>query len=180
MATTKCISANAQKFSGNTATIVQGGAVPTTTEINSVTIRSLSNRKLENHVYQAVSANSSGNLGTIKAYPAGTFGYQADNTKFIMKVAGKYISGVATDIFLGGAKHINMRPFNKIQTTHTSFLTLATWSSNRDGQPTYTLTKSDQTPDFLADDACVDVGELTYRTGKPLPVQDSYQVKYSN
>lgn len=178
MAITTCISGNSVKTRGNAATIVQAGT-PGSTENSNLSLRTLSQNKLYNHVYAAVSANSSGNLGTIKPYSAGSFAYQARG-QYIMKMSGKYISGVATNIMLGGANFVNQRPFNKQTTQRTSFLYSMTWTASRNGQPVYTSTTNNHTLDLLTDDATLDIAEFAYRTGKPLPTQADYQTKYSN
>lgn len=177
MATTKCINANPTKNNG-AATLAQGGNV--TSSINNLSLITLGHKKQEvgSYVVRAVSAASSGNLGTIKPYSAGVFS-SFEKGSYIMKIAGTKISQVANTTMASGANYIKIRPFNKIQTTHTGFLTTFSWNSTRDGQPVYTLTQSAQAPDFLADHATT-LSELTYRTGKPLPTQADYDVSYSH
>jgi hypothetical protein len=179
MATTKCINANAQKTKGNTSTIVMAGAVTDTAHINNLTVRTLSQNNLFNTVKEAVSANSSGNLGTIRPLNAGTFGYFARN-KYVIRMVSSSISGVATTVLLGGTNKVQARNWNKIQTYRTSFLSALTWTANADGQPTYSATTTTSSLDFLADNATLNVGEFVYRTGKPLPLQADYQTPYSN
>ncbi len=180
MATTKCISGNIQKLKGNAATIAQAGTVGSTenTGLSLITLAH-NNREVGSVVFQAVSAASSGNLGTIRPYTAGTFGYMARG-EYVGKVIGKKISGVANLINVSGANYVSKKTFNSIQTTHTGFLTALTWSSNRDGQPTYSLTQSAQAPDFNADKEITTLGNLVYRTGKPLPTQAAYPSKNSD
>jgi len=179
MATTKCISGNVQK--NNAATIAQGGNVGNTAVNNSITLRTLAhkNQQVGSYVYQAVSAASSGNLGTIKPYTAGVFS-SFEKGQYIMKIGGNKISQVATTTMKGGANYIKNRPFNKMQVTHTGFLTTFQWNSSRDGQPVYTLTQSAQAPDFGVDKETTTLGQLAYRTGKPLPVQGDYTTPNSN
>ncbi len=178
MATTKCINANAQKLSGDAATIAAAGNVSGKNSNKSLISLNVGSEQYGSSVKLAVSANSSGNLGTIKPYGAGVF-QSLEKGQYIMMVAGTKISQVATNQFRGGANWMRQRPFNKIQVTHTGFLTALTWSSNRDGQPTYTLTQSAQAPDFGVDKETTTLGQLAYRTGKPIPVQGDYSTPTS-
>lgn len=179
MGITTCISGNSVKKYGNSATIVNAGNVTSTPENSSLTLTRLSQNKLSPFVRVAVSANSSGNLGTIKPYSAGSFAYQARG-KYIMKIVGKEISGVASNVMLGGAAQIANRPWNKQTVQRTSFLYSLTWTASRNGQPVYTSTVNNRTNDFGADHATYDLGEFTFRTGKPLPSQNDYTTSYSN
>lgn len=178
MATTKCINANAQKLSGDAATIAAAGNVSGKNSNKSLIELNTGSEQYGSTVMLAVSTESSGNLGTIKPYGAGVF-QSFEKGQYIMKIAGNKISQVATTLFNGGANWMRQRPFNKIQVTHTGFLTSLSWSSNRDGQPTYTLTQSAQAPDFGADHETTTLGSLVYRTGKPIPVQEAYDTPSS-
>lgn len=178
MATTTCISGNVQKLSGDAATIAAAGNVSGKNSNKSLIALNTGPEMYGSTVKEAVSAASSGNLGTIRPYNAGVF-QSFEKGQYIMKIAGNKISQVATTLFKGGANWMRQRPFNKIQVTHTGFLTELSWSSNRDGQPTYTLTQSAQAPDFGADHETTTLGSLVYRTGKPIPVQDSYDTPTS-
>lgn len=179
MAVTTCVSANAVKRNGNAATMVNVGT-PGDPVNSNITLRTLAvNGPKITHVQRAVSAASSGNLGTIRPYTAGTFAYMQRN-QYIMQLSGKYISGVATNIFLGGSNKVNQRAWNKQTTQHTSYLYSLTWTASRNGQPVYTKTVNNQTDTFGADEATLDIGELVYRSGKPLPIQADYPTKTSN
>lgn len=178
MAVTKCISGNTTKNTGN-ATIAQAGAIPTGGKNSDLSLINLTKRNKEaTRVIVAVSAAQSGNLGTIKPYVAGTFSY-FDKRSFIMKVAGLSISGVSTNTLKGG-NYVKQKSKNSIQTTHTGFLSGISWTANNDGQPTYTLTQAARNPDFRADDEVTTLGNLCYRTGKPLPVNGAYTTPYSH
>lgn len=178
MATTKCISGNVQKKSGDAATIAAAGNVSGKNTNKSLISLNVGSEQYGSTVKLAVSTESSGNIGTIKPYGAGVF-QSYEKGQYIMKIAGNKISQVATNQFRGGANWMRQRPFNKIQSTHTGFLTALSWSSNRDGGPTYTLTQSAQFPDFGIDKETTTLGQLAYRTGKPIPVQGDYSTPTS-
>ncbi len=178
MATTKCITGNVQKLSGDAATIAAAGAASGKNTSKTLISLNVGSEQYGSTVMLAVSTESSGNLGTIKPYGDGVFQSWEDGS-YIMKIAGTKISQVATNQFRGGANWMRQRPFNKIQVIHTGFLTAVSWSSNRDGQPTYTLTQSAQAPDFGVDRETTTLGQLAYRTGKPIPVQGDYSTPTS-
>ena len=182
MAQTKCISANATKNNG-AATIAQAGNVPSsnglTNDLSMAELKSVNQSKYGSAVYKAVSAASSGNVGTGLSYSAGTFSSFQKN-QYIMMVAGTHISGAATDRFKSPANRVNNRPFNLIKTTHTVYVTAMTWTGGRDGGPTYSFTKTASAPDFGVDHETTTLGEFVYRTGKPLPTQADYPTPYSN
>ena len=181
MATTTCISANPVKKRGNTATIVQANSASTNTKLTNVAVSTLARNNKTIRTYQAVSAVDSGHLGTIRPYTAGTFGYFARG-QYIGPIIGRYVSGVASTIFMGGANRVNQRPRNPIRTRKTAFLYSMTWTANRAGQPTYSTTVNTQNLDFNADYGYVNttgVGIFVERTGKPVPVHGTYPQVYS-
>lgn len=177
MAVTTCI---AGAKNNNLSVIAQAGAVTDTQHTSSVTMNTLTLpvKIVGSKVYEAVSAASSGNLGTIRPYTAGVFS-SFEKGQYIMKVGGNKISQVATTLLRSTANLIPHTSINFIKTTHTGFLTALAWSSNRDGDVTYTLTQSAQVPDFGTDDEVTTLGNLVYRTGKPLPVQAAYSTPNS-
>lgn len=95
----------------------------------------------------------------------GTFGTMTASS-FIIRRVTTQIAGLAnTAIRSGGSDNGQRRSIHSITTMKTTFLSTLRWQANRDGQPTYTLTKSNQDLDFGTDDAAVYTnsvpGELT-------------------
>lgn len=171
MASTKCINANAQLL--NHATIAQAGAVATGGLTGSVALSTLKKMSAENpKVYKAVSAASSGNIGTGLAYGSGTFASFQKN-QYVMMVAGRHISGVSTTRFMSPVSRINVRADNRTTTVHTSYLTGFSWSG-----ATFTFTKTASNPSYGTDNGLLNA-QIVYRTGKPLPVQANLTVPYS-
>ncbi len=158
----------------NHSTIVQGGNT-TDSHTNSVTMNTLTLpvKVVGTRVYEAVSAASSGNLGTIRPYNAGIFS-SFEKGQYIMRVGGNKISQVATTILRNTGNVIPHKSQNFIKTTHTGFLSQLAWNSSRDGDVVYTLTQSAQAPDFGDDHEVTTMGALVYKTSKPVPVQATY------
>ncbi len=183
MAQTKCISGNVYKLNG-AMTIAQAGAIPSTDatkqDLSIAELTTNNNLKAQygSKVVRAVSAVSSGNLGTIMPIAGGTFAY-LNRSQFISQVAGRYINGVATTLFQSPSTKISQRPDNRLGAVHTAFLTVLTWTANPGGLPTYTKTISSQAPNFGTDHALSVPAEFAYRTGKPTVVQADYIVPYS-
>ncbi len=177
MAVTTCIAGGKNN---NLSIIAQAGAVANTQHTANVSMNTLNLpvKSVGSHVTQAVSAASSGNLGTIKPYSAGVFS-SFEKNQYIMKIGGRKISQVPTTIMQSGANYMRQVPVNYIRTTHTGFLTGLAWASTRDGDVVYTLTQSAQALDFREDKEVTTLGNLVYKIDKPVPVQEAYRAKTS-
>lgn len=124
-----------------------------------------------------------------KALTAGTLAYQPDRSFVMMKVS-ETLSGVANTVLLTGSSWPGYRrKAPNLTNVRTTFLSGLTWSNSTD-LPTYTFTKVDRNQvfwgisqngtSFVADDSVTAVtngkflGELTYRDGSFLPINDEY------
>ena len=177
MPQTKCISGNATKNNG--AVIAQVGNVATnglTNDVSMAELKSVNQSKYGSAVYKAVSAASSGNIGTALAYSSGPFS-SFNKNQYIMMIAGTHIAGAATTRFRSPSNQMAQRTYNKTGRTnvHTVYLTAFSFSGN---VPTYTVTA--RAPDFREDTETTTLGSLIYRTGKPLPTTTDYGTQNSH
>jgi hypothetical protein len=181
MAQTRCISANGIKNTGS-ATIAAAGNIPTSdTKLQDFSLSELNtvNKSVYgSHVYQAVSAVSSGNLGTIAPVTGSPFAHFS-KTQFIMQVAGRYLNNAATTFFQSPSNKMQQRAWNKVKTTKTVYLTALSWTGGNDGLPTYAMTKSANTLNYGDDHETTTIGEFTIRTGAPTPTSFDYTTPYS-
>lgn len=102
--------------------------------------------------------------------------------KYVMKKVTTELAGLTkTTLRSGGADFGQRRPIHFIESIRTTFLHSWTWTSNSEGHPTYTGVKTTTLNNFGTDDAArpsrLVPGELVYKTGRPLPVQDDYKPK---
>ena len=99
------------------------------------------------------------------AEDGGTFGTMTA-TSFIIRRITTMIAGLSnTALLSGGSDNGQRRSIHSITGMKTTFLSQLRWQANRDGQPTYTATKTTRTLSFGTDDAAVYTnsvpGELT-------------------
>ncbi len=123
---------------------------------------------------------NSGN-GIAKIVSAGNFATMTKGRYIIRKVTST-IAGVANTTLLTGASDFGERQsINKIESVRNTFLHALTWTSDKDGQPTYSFTKTDSLDNFAQDDAArpslAVPGELVYRTGSPSVTLADYSEK---
>jgi len=170
MAVTKAITANPQKNDGST--IVKAGAVAST-DLN------INNRTLLQNTSGTVEYGSK--VVAAGASPASSGNFNKGNTAgvYIAKKLSTTINGTANTVLLSGASDFGgARSVNSLTTTRR--LDPDSWD-----YVTGRLTKGNNAGDlvsFGADHTVLystnDVpGELTYRTGAPLPVNDNYKPK---
>jgi len=123
------------------------------------------------------SAGSSGNLGTASAIT--NFAYQMVAGRYIMRRNTPYVNGTASTLLRSGASDVgNRRSIPKLETTRalgSGYLT--SWDYE-----TGAITKGANAgylTSFGNDDAArptdATPGELQYKTGAKLPVQDEYK-----
>lgn len=118
--------------------------------------------------------------GNIKAYGAGTFIY-SDRDEFVIRGVSNKLSGVATSIIRIPASDYERRLINTFKSdtrwhiTSWNYVTGAPTYGGSRGAAVYTkdvadtnLTNGEPAPTRAVP------GELVYRTGAPLPVQDDY------
>lgn len=181
MAVTKAITANPQKNDGST--IVKAGAVASTDlNINNRTLLQNTSGTVEygsKVVAAGASPASSGNLGRGPGITGGTFNKGNTAGVYIAKKLSTTINGSANNVLLSGASDFGgARSVNSLTTTRR--LDEDSWD-----YVTGRVTKGNNAGDlvsFGADHTVLystnDVpGELTYRTGAPLPVNDNYKPK---
>lgn len=179
MTIAKAISGQPQKNNGST--IVKAGNVASSLMVNDVTLMEQTAAVVEygSKPVLAVSPTSSGNLGTAKAISGGTFNKANTPGVYIAKKLATTINGSANTVLLsGGSDFGGARGVNSLTTTRR--LDEDSWNA-----VTGDVTKGANAGDlvsFGADHAVLystyDVpGELTYKTGAPLPVNDNYKPK---
>lgn len=118
-----------------------------------------------------------------KPLSSGTFNSQVKGLYIIRRVTTS-LAGVANTILQSGAANSRRRSIHSIQSVRGT--TLSAWSFaslTYEGNPVYTWTTYKSLDDLGADHAAAPTaavpGELTYRTGKKLPVNDDYKSKTS-
>jgi hypothetical protein len=178
MTVTKAISGNPQKNNG--CTIVKAGEVANADlAVNARTLRDNVSGEVSygSKVVLAVSPTSSGNLGTFKGLTNGTFNKGNTPGVYIAKKLATTINGTANNVLLsGGSDFGGARSVNSLTTTRR--LDEDSWNAVT-GAVTKGANAGDSV-DFGTDHAVLystnDVpGELTYKTGAPLPVNDNYK-----
>lgn len=142
---------------------------------------------------------SKSNLGDTKRQYApqmyeGMSGVHKSNNSgnFARMVAGEYIirrittkcAGVTNDAMLSGGSNVTRHNIHAHQSSfNTTFLSGLQWAANRDGQPTYTLTKTTRTLTYNSDNEIASItnrGEFAMREGGPNPVAHDYDTKTQN
>lgn len=181
MAQTKCITANVIKNTGS-STIVNAGNVPTNSLVQDFSLIELNTKNTSVYgtkVVQAVSAASSGNLGTLKCLSGSVFSYQ-EKGKYLIPLVSTTIAGVASTLFQNTANKITQKPNNALVSMHTAYLTAFGWTGGFAGNSAhFAATVSAQAPNFGSDHEITTLGAFAYRTGKPAVVQDTYDTPYS-
>jgi hypothetical protein len=133
-------------------------------------------------VLSSGSAGSSGNVGTASAFT--TFAYQMVPGRYIMRKNTSYVNGVANTLLTSCASDVGIRrSIPKLETTRvygSGYLT--SWDYE-----TGAITKganAGQLAAFGNDHAARPTdavpGELVYKTGAKLPVEDDYKPRTAN
>jgi hypothetical protein len=120
-------------------------------------------------------------LGAGKILSGGTFGVLTPNA-YVVRRLTTTLAGVANTNLLSGASDFGHRhAIHKIETVRGTFLQGLSWDATSSEAPVYTATLSQTETAFDDDHAArpslATPGELVYRTGGPLPVQDDYEAK---
>lgn len=185
MTQTTCISANITKTNG-AMTIAAAGNIPSTDTTKQDFSLEEMNRPVRigygSKVFEAVSATSSGNVGTMKALSGSVFSYQ-EKDKYIIPQVSAYVGGVASTLLRSPSSKVPNRSNNKIVAVHTGYLTGIAFTFGQDGIPLFTPTTTASNPDFGVDHdnlAPVTAAEFAYRDGSPSVIQDDYILPYSN
>ena len=192
MSTQAAISGNPYKNNGGT--VIKGGSVTTTVGNPFTKSRTLMDNAVTTGYGAQVSLSSgstgsSGNVGTFKALTSGTFGYNMVAGRYVMKRSCGYINGTANTLLLSGASDSAERHLNPaLITTAVPYGSGATASYNlltgvftKGGGAGNRYSFAGTAPlDDAARPTYAVPGELTYKTGAKLPVQDEYKPKMSS
>lgn len=119
--------------------------------------------------------------GLHKALVGGTFCVLTPSEYVIRRVTST-IAGLSNTSLRSGASDFGVRhSIHYIENIKTTFLTTLSWTSSIDGQPVYTLTKSDQSLSFGTDDEArsnmASPGELVYLANGKVPTQKDYPAR---
>lgn len=119
--------------------------------------------------------------GTVKAISDGTFGLMTASN-FITRRATTDLAGTtSTKMRSGGSETAFRQGIHKSNPFKTTFLSGISWTANRDGAPSYTLTSTTRTLTYSTDaEATVTrsaPGEFTLKTNKPIPQGYDYSAK---
>lgn len=178
MSTQAAVSGNATKNNGGT--VKKAGNANTTTGPITSTRSLMDDARTTQYgskvVLSSGSTGSSGNVGTFNALT--NFAYQMVAGRYIMKRNTSYVNGSSSTFLNSGAADAGFRrPIPKLETTRqlgSGWLT--SWSYE-----TGAITKGSNAGNassFGNDDAArpsdATPGELSYKTGAKLPVQDEY------
>lgn len=174
-----------QPIKNNGTTVLGGGNAVTTGRLPNVTknvsiLANLTNdHRYGSHPVLAVSPTSSGNLGTIKAVSAGTFGKQTSG-QYMARLLGTKIAGVNTSVLKSGASDFGVRkPIPRLEKTQ--YVGITSWDYVT-GRATFSVNKG-VSESFGTDNAARPTnavpGKLVFFTGKPVPSATSYAAKYS-
>lgn len=136
-----------------------------------------------NPVSSNYNVKQAANTGAYKPYSAGTFMYMAAN-KYVIRRVTDTLSGVANTTLRSGASFpMNHGQYPNVR-VRGSILTALSWTRSAGHDlPVYSATVDTVETTFSADNAAKPTislaapGELTYRNGKPLPVNDDYKAK---
>lgn len=132
-------------------------------------------------VSEAVSPSSSGNIGTFSAMT--NFAYEMQAGRYIMKKHSQYVNGIANDILesCGGAsKHARAIP--KLETTRalgSGHLTTWDYETGAISKGANAGSEVDFGNDHAARPTNAVPGELAYKTGAKLPIEDEYKPRTS-
>lgn len=181
MSTQKAVTANAYKNNGGT--IKKAGNANTTTGPITASRTLMQDAKTTTYgakvVLSSGSTGSSGNLGTASAFT--NFAYPMVAGRYIMKKNTSYVNGSANTLLTSCAGDFGIRrSIPKLETTRalgSGYLT--SWDYE-----TGAITKGANAGGLISfgnDDAARPTnavpGELAYKTGAKLPVQDDYKPK---
>lgn len=176
MATTKA--RNTAAIKNNSATLRYAGAADTAngpiTNVPTLAEFAYHTGKYGGHIETGVL------VGIGKALDAGTLA-KTTNGEYVMKGINvtDTLAGVANNVLVFGASDYGRNSIHKSETDRRTALTSWKWTA---GDPVvYTATRSTNTTTFNNDEAARPTravpGELVYRDGSPMPVQDEYSPK---
>lgn len=178
MATTKIITGNAQKpYIGK---IFAAGNVANTTLFQNLTIRD----SAQNSSSQVTLPAQTTTAGARKPYSAGTYGYQAKN-KYVVRGMSDTISGVTSSIVrIPGSDYYRnplatFQGYRRINITSWNYVTGAATKGGNAGDLVKFHDIGANNDNLTAEPYPTRAvpGELVYRTGASLPVQDDYNPK---
>lgn len=163
----------------NGGTILNAGN-STATTTNNLTIRNSVYRSvMGSHPFLAVSAESSGNLGTRKINTSGVFGKLTEG-QYNVRLLGTTIAGVSTSVLKSGASDWGVRrPIHKLESARRLHITSWNYAT---GAATYGGSRGASVSfgnDNAARPSLSVPGKLTFFTGKPVPAATAYASKYS-
>jgi hypothetical protein len=179
MSTQAAVSGNTTKNNGGT--IKKAGNANTTTGPITVSRTLMQDAKATPYGAQVAlssgSAGSSGNLGTASALT--NFAYKMVAGRYIMKKNTSYVNGSANTLLTSCASDVGRRrSIHKLETTRVYGSGYLTSWDYETGAITKGANKG-QVASFGNDHAARPTsaipGELTYKTGAKLPVQDDYK-----
>lgn len=163
----------------NGTTILNGGNV-TATQTNNLTLRQSSYKTVYgSHPFLAVTAASSGNLGTMQIKGAGTFGKLTPG-QYNVRLLGTTLAGISSNVLKSGASDWGVRrPIHKLESSRRLHITSWNYAT---GAATYGGSRGAKIS-YAADDAAAPTmaipGRLTFFTGDPVPDATSYAAKYA-
>jgi len=191
MAQQKAISANPYRDNG--ATVIKGGNIDSTNTVTTApSVSEILNAedRYGSKVAEAVSPDSSGNLGTIKANSSATFAYQMVEGEYVAKIIGTKIAGITNTVLRSGAGDFgHRRPiarwegYYRLNITDWSYTTgAATYGGSEGDQVVPTGIDATTGPGVYeaANPTWAIPGELVYMIKGSLPTQDDYKSKYSH
>jgi hypothetical protein len=105
--------------------------------------------------------------------------------QYVIRKVTTMLAGLTnTTLRSGGSDYGTRRSIKFIERMRTTFLTTMSWTSDKDGMPTYTFTRTTTNTSFGTDDAARPTllvpGEITYRNGSANPVNDELQARNQN
>lgn len=175
MATQNVISANAQKNDG--ATVLYGGNVDSTNTVTNAPDKSVVGAGPSLDTLPKVAVT--GSLAT--PLSAGVFNSMEAGEYVALKSGDRIAQTTVNLLQKGAAAKDGVDDIHEIQTMRVSFLHSLTWTSDQDGQPSYSFTVNQANSDFNQDHAANPTaaipGELVYLQGAKTPKQDDYKAR---